>query len=107
MPKFTLEVIHMIFCKGRNIDWSGAPARATATNGGARRVYGDGIGRAHKSCQRVCRHAQSIGNAMTIAPISSSHTEATNSKSSVADIQPCTSATATADAKRRQGHARA
>ena len=100
MLKFTLQLIHMNFCKGRNIDWSGAPARATATNVAHDAcMYGDDIGRAHKSCERVCRHAQSIGNAMTIAPISSAHTEATNSKSSVADIQPCTSATATADAK--------
>ena len=89
----------MNFCKGHNISWSGAPARARATNVAHDAVYGVDIGCAHTSCDRVRRHVQWNRMALLIAPISGSPTEATNSKSSVADIQPCTSATATADAK--------
>ena len=74
-------------------------ARARATNVATRRVYGDDIGRAHQSCDRACKYAQSIRNALLITAISGSLTEPTNSKSSVAHIHPCTSATATAVAK--------
>ena len=40
IPKFTLQLTHMNFCKGHNISWSGAPALARATNLAHNAAYG-------------------------------------------------------------------
>ena len=91
----------------QNICQYGAPARARATNVRTTAVNGHGIGRAHTSCDSVRKHAQPFRIAMLIAAICKCHAEATTRPTSVAQTQPCTCATATADAKRRLGHARA